>query len=124
MRNFSAAQREEFQKAADFLRKNYNAIVTTALEFFEGFDVTAEGFSKQKDFILRKRMAAVSEADRVVYLTDYEQDLDATQEVRTAKHLNIRVNGITSMTKSETQNENRNITTDTSSDATSVSSNN
>ena len=123
MQNFSAAQREEFQKAADFLRKNYNAIVTTALEFFEGFDVTAEGFSKQKDFILRKRMAAVSEADRVVYLSDYEQDLDATQEVRTAKHLNIRVNGITTMTKTETQNENRNIST-TGADSTSISSNN
>ncbi len=86
LNGFTPGQRENFFTAATILRSQ-NASVVTALDFYyEQSDIRP---GEEMDALLKKRLAALIECEKIVKLCDWEHDIASTFEVRAAAFLNI-----------------------------------
>jgi nucleoside 2-deoxyribosyltransferase len=104
LHNLSSSQIEEFARATHELRSR-NFEVTSIFEMLEFQDI--EKIDSMRNEILKRRLVELMNCHRLIYLDNYEQDLEATFEVKMAKYLNIpTANIIKFINEDENRNDN------------------
>lgn len=86
LNGFTPGQRENFFEAASILRNLGNSVVTALDFYYEETDIKP---GAEMDSLLKKRLSALIEAEKLVRLNEWEHDIASTFEVRAASFLNI-----------------------------------